>query len=270
MLLRVEETEEDLKKLINFDEPQQKQIKVEKIMNKPLLLFEIEDHGIGISEEVISSLFSPFKQAQRLAGGTGLGLFSLAKRVEALDGMCGARRRKDGENGSVFWFWIPYDPVHEPNLYENSSSIRISKTSVNFEYNAPVEINNSNNDENNSVRFKSSWFHKIENENNSNNKNNKYNNNNNNNYNDKDNNSNNNIHYDKRLLNNHSSNNRKNSSTGIQFSLQHNKENLEHKNNKTFTELINRLKPGLLAFAYKYVKDRDTSQEVVQQTFQKH
>lgn len=42
---------------------------------------------------------------------------------------------------------------------------------------------------------------------------------------------------------------------------------IEKKNNKTFTELINRLRPGLLAFAYKYVKDRDFSQEVVSQTF---
>jgi len=42
---------------------------------------------------------------------------------------------------------------------------------------------------------------------------------------------------------------------------------IKNKNNKTFSELINRLKPGLLSFAYKYVKDRDTSQEVIAQTF---
>ncbi len=33
------------------------------------LLFEIEDTGIGISEEKAKNLFNPFKQAQRLAGG---------------------------------------------------------------------------------------------------------------------------------------------------------------------------------------------------------
>jgi signal transduction histidine kinase len=38
------------------------------------LLFEIEDHGIGISEDAMLALFKPFKQAQRLAGGTGLGI----------------------------------------------------------------------------------------------------------------------------------------------------------------------------------------------------
>lgn len=42
---------------------------------------------------------------------------------------------------------------------------------------------------------------------------------------------------------------------------------IEKKTNKTFTELINRLRPGLLSFAYKYVKNRDLSQEVVSQTF---
>ncbi len=37
------------------------------------LLLEVEDNGIGISDEMIGSLFAPFKQAQRRAGGTGLG-----------------------------------------------------------------------------------------------------------------------------------------------------------------------------------------------------
>lgn len=42
---------------------------------------------------------------------------------------------------------------------------------------------------------------------------------------------------------------------------------IENKNNKTFTELINRLRPGLTSFAYNYVKDRDLAKEVVSQTF---
>ncbi len=74
------------------------------------LLFEIEDTGIGISEEKAKNLFNPFKQAQRLAGGTGLGLYSLAKRIEALKGDYGVRKRKDMEKGSLFWFTLPYKP----------------------------------------------------------------------------------------------------------------------------------------------------------------
>jgi CheY-like chemotaxis protein/signal transduction histidine kinase len=74
------------------------------------LLFEIEDTGIGMSEEAMQSLFSPFSQAQRLAGGTGLGLYSLSKRIDAVGGYYGVKKRKDGKEGSLFWFSIPYRP----------------------------------------------------------------------------------------------------------------------------------------------------------------
>ena len=58
----------------------------------------------------MKTLFQPFKQTQRLTGGTGLGLYSLAKRVEALHGRYGVDRRRDGQQGSLFWFTIPYRP----------------------------------------------------------------------------------------------------------------------------------------------------------------
>jgi signal transduction histidine kinase len=67
-----------------------------------VLCFVIEDIGIGISEEAMRVLFNPFRQTQRLTGGTGLGLFSLAKRIDALNGKCGVSRRKDGKQGSLF------------------------------------------------------------------------------------------------------------------------------------------------------------------------
>ncbi len=72
------------------------------------LMFEVIDTGIGISKDAMKSLFNPFKQTQRLAGGTGLGLYSLAKRIEALKGKYGVHQRVDGKQGSVFWFSIPY------------------------------------------------------------------------------------------------------------------------------------------------------------------
>ena len=47
----------------------------------PLFIhFEVEDNGIGISPDMLGNLFRPFKQAQRMTGGAGLGLYCLAKR----------------------------------------------------------------------------------------------------------------------------------------------------------------------------------------------
>lgn len=74
------------------------------------LVIEVEDRGIGLTDEGMASLFSPFQQTQRMAGGTGLGLFSLSKRVDALGGSYGVRHRRDGLQGSIFWFAIPYRP----------------------------------------------------------------------------------------------------------------------------------------------------------------
>ena len=42
---------------------------------------------------------------------------------------------------------------------------------------------------------------------------------------------------------------------------------IERKDNHSFTELIDRMKPGLLTFAYKYIQDIDIINEVISQTF---
>ena len=85
----------------------------------PMIKISVEDSGIGIPEEDRVDLFQPFKQVQRLAGGTGLGLFSLSTRISALDGSRGMSSRKDGKQGSVFWFSIPYLP--DPNYHSLGS-----------------------------------------------------------------------------------------------------------------------------------------------------
>lgn len=74
------------------------------------LRIEVEDAGIGMSEQDMQLLFHPIKQTQRFAGGTGLGLYSLAKRVEALHGEYGVKKRSDNSHGLLFWFTIPYRP----------------------------------------------------------------------------------------------------------------------------------------------------------------
>jgi len=74
------------------------------------LRFEVEDTGVGVPAEIRPKLFSSFQQAQRMTGGTGLGLVSLKNRVQSLKGDCGISDRRDGAAGSRFWFKIPYRP----------------------------------------------------------------------------------------------------------------------------------------------------------------
>lgn len=42
---------------------------------------------------------------------------------------------------------------------------------------------------------------------------------------------------------------------------------LENKDNKTFKTLINRLKPGLISYTYKYVNNIDLCKEIISKTF---
>jgi CheY-like chemotaxis protein len=95
----------------SFEEKDNDQSKITDLhASEGFLVFEVSDHGIGMTEEEMQSLFNPFKQNQKLGGGTGLGLYCLAKRIEALKGHYGVHKRDDGERGSVFWFSIPYHP----------------------------------------------------------------------------------------------------------------------------------------------------------------
>jgi signal transduction histidine kinase len=72
------------------------------------LKFEVEDHGIGVTKLQRESLFQPFARTQNQAGGTGLGLYSLSKRIQALGGTFGIEGRSDGTHGSLVWFTFPY------------------------------------------------------------------------------------------------------------------------------------------------------------------
>jgi CheY-like chemotaxis protein len=101
-----------------------------------MLLVEVEDSGIGLSDAQKNDLFKPFKQAQSRTGGTGLGLYAMYMRVATLGGSCGVRDRADGKSGSIFWFSIPYVP--EVNLEEDMvSPISVSMMKSTDEYIPP-------------------------------------------------------------------------------------------------------------------------------------
>eukprot|EP00596_Hydrurales_sp_CCMP1899_P000519 CAMPEP_0119034860 /NCGR_PEP_ID=MMETSP1177-20130426/1875_1 /TAXON_ID=2985 /ORGANISM="Ochromonas sp, Strain CCMP1899" /LENGTH=529 /DNA_ID=CAMNT_0006992639 /DNA_START=405 /DNA_END=1994 /DNA_ORIENTATION=+ len=83
----------------------------------------VTDNGIGISDESKIKLFKKFSSVQNMAtGSTGLGLYSLLKRSEAIRGSCGMDNRQDGEQGSIFWFEFPY--IKSVNIISEKTTLK--------------------------------------------------------------------------------------------------------------------------------------------------
>jgi PAS domain S-box-containing protein len=90
---------------------------LERIGARVCLRIEVEDSGIGLSEEEISLLFKPFTQADasmsRKFGGTGLGLAICKRLAEIMGGEISVRSRKGSGATFCVTLWLALGDISE-------------------------------------------------------------------------------------------------------------------------------------------------------------
>lgn len=102
--------------------------KEKEIENNCIVRFEVEDTGIGMTEEQKNKLFEPFQQADtsttRKYGGTGLGLAISKQLAILMDGEVGVVSELG--KGSTFWFTAKLN-INKTTGKERVSSIHLNK-----------------------------------------------------------------------------------------------------------------------------------------------
>jgi len=86
----------------------------------PVLVFEVEDSGIGVAPEALPQLFTPFFQAdlsdRRRFGGTGLGLVISKRLTEAMGGELSVESVPG--KGSIFRITLPLEALADAGVVE--------------------------------------------------------------------------------------------------------------------------------------------------------
>ena len=111
-------------------------VKTDSHSNSPLLLFMIEDSGIGIPEDKLDTIFDRFTQGDtaitRKYGGSGLGLSITRSLVEMMGGTVSVESTL-GE-GSVFQFSLPYEAASTKEVlsygFDNKQYFDFSKAQM--------------------------------------------------------------------------------------------------------------------------------------------
>lgn len=115
-----------IKNAVKFTSKGYIRLRLSQQNNGTVLLFEVEDSGIGIPEEKQRHLFKDFYQVHvsttRKYGGTGLGLSICKSLVVLMGGDVGMRSNPMG--GSIFWFTVPMEKLSAEEMQKALSEIR--------------------------------------------------------------------------------------------------------------------------------------------------
>ena len=118
--------------------------KVKQNNDSITLRFEINDTGIGIAKDKLSSIFEQFSQADssttREFGGTGLGLAICKKLVELMGGKIGVTSQVG--KGSIFWFEVAFKMhvEHKVTSIDKSRKLKNKRILIIDDYEVNLEV----------------------------------------------------------------------------------------------------------------------------------